>query len=65
MSQMVFLVDITKSQSSRICRSVGLNRQNFILSDKIFYFVRQMSGKNTKITMIMYRTVLQNWVLSC
>ena len=28
------------------CRSVGQNRQNFILSDKIFYSVRQMSGKD-------------------
>ena len=28
------------------CQSVGQNRQNFFLPDKIFYSVRQMSGKN-------------------
>ena len=28
------------------CRSVSQNQQNFILSDKIFFSVRQMSGRN-------------------
>ena len=28
------------------CRSVGQNQQNFILNDKIFYSVRQLSDKN-------------------
>ena len=32
-----------------MCRSVSQNQQNFIPTDKIFYFVRQMSGKNYHI----------------
>ena len=43
------------------CRSVGQNQQNFILTDKIFYFVRQKClAKITTFLMITYRTVLHN-----
>ena len=45
------------------CRSVGQNQRNFILTDKIFYSVRQQSNKNYH----NYNDnieICQNWVLS-
>ena len=36
----------TYSKLHEKCRSVSQNQQNFILSYKIFYSVRQMSGRN-------------------
>ena len=57
--------DVIEFSLRKKCQSVRHNQQNFILSDKRFYSVRQCPAKITKIPMIKYRTVLQNWDMSC